>query len=168
MSISPHRRLENCKLALSLMLEHLGDSFIGVTHFAIASPVFNKILPTTWRELQDRGLIKDESTLTSRGYALTGAAWRVALESNWDQSTQENLSRLAASLKQIVKGRQSDAFANPGEIASISGLPEGWVSNAVESRLLDYRFNMKGVKWYQGARSLIVIPLNFGLPSLRF
>jgi hypothetical protein len=73
------------------------------------------------------------------------------------------MSRLAAALKQIVKGRQSDCFENPETVANASGLSVGWVSNAIESNILDYKFKMRGATWDEGGRSMIVIPINFGL-----
>lgn len=67
MSLSPDTRRENRNLALTLMLEHLGEDFVGVVYFEIASTVFADIEPTTWRDLQDDYLIEDKSTSRAVG-----------------------------------------------------------------------------------------------------
>lgn len=166
MSFSSEQRRDNCRLALTIMLEQLGDTVLELGRFEVASGVFETIYTTTWQELEERYFIKDKSVLSHRRYILTGSGWRKALDINWDiyrDGVEERLAVLAAALKAKVKGRHETGYLYPDEVATQTGLPRGWVCNAIEAKLLDYKFNMKGAKWYEGrSGSLIVVPTTFG------
>jgi hypothetical protein len=82
--------------------------------------------------------------------------------------TRDRCSRLAKALKRVVKGRKShrDEFASVNAIAADAGLPEGWVVNAIHSKLLGVVF--PDDKWdaqMDGGRMIRVSP-TFGLNHL--
>lgn len=79
---------------------------------------------------------------------------------------REAMSKVAAALKDRVKGRKEDAFVYLDSIVAASGVPENLVFNIIESRLLDYRLKIKGAYWYQGRPPLLHVPLDFGLEPL--
>jgi hypothetical protein len=77
------------------------------------------------------------------------------------------MGKLAATLKSYVKGRMEDGHAVVEEIARTSGLDEGFIKNAIESRLLDNCFGMRGAVWVSNAHWWAVkIPRDFGLDPL--
>lgn len=168
-SLSKEERLRNIELALKLMLRDLGQNGIDGCLFELRSEVFKDVESTTWRQLQEMFLIERMDTMGNPACRLTGAGWRVALDMVWEdnkQVLQDALSKLAAALKDAVKGREEDAFVSLHSVASTCGLPENWVYNAIESRLLEHKFNMKGAYWYENRPPLIRVPLDFGLEPL--
>ena len=99
----------------------------------------------------------------------TGHGWRTAVDGFWDElepKLRPMMSKVVASLKDAVKGRNEDAYVYLDSLAADSGVSEDVVFNIIQSELLDYRFNMKGARWYEGRPPLIHVPLDFGLPSL--
>jgi hypothetical protein len=128
------------------MLERLGDHPVWAHEAEPSEEGFTETLQTTWRELLDDGLIDDEaSVLRHPRFRLTTYGWIRALTLSGAidlPEMRERCTRLARSLKAIVKGREShyDEFVSIDEIASDSGLPAGWVFNAIKGRLLGVVF----------------------------
>ena len=169
MSLSREERLKNIDLALTLMLRELGDRAFTNALFRIGLRPFEDVHPTTWQELVRRGLITKSDTILGSFCELTGDGWRAALELAWlkhGEILQQTLSKVAAALKDQVKGRHEDAVVSLDNIVTASGVPENLVFNIIESRLLDHWCNMKGACWYQGRPPLVHIPLEFGLEPL--
>jgi hypothetical protein len=170
MSLSKEERIQNCKLALELMLLETGDGFLKIARCDVSSPIFKDIKTTTWRELEQRYLIEDESTLSNRRYILTGEGWRTALDLNWNSNkalVEARSAKLAKIFKEIVKGRQNDGYVFLDVLASASEIPAGWICSAIEANLLEHKFNMRGVEWEKNGRgSMITIPVDFGLEPL--
>jgi hypothetical protein len=171
MSLSEEERLRNLHLALGLMLQELGDNSIDVGIFELKAEKFKDVRSTTWKELEDRYWIERMDTIGHPMCRLTGSGWLAAIDLSWgDVKTlfEARLSTLAATLKGEVKGRDEDGYVYLDSLATISGLPENWIYNAIEARLLEHRFNRKGAYWYDpraGSR-LIHIPVDFGLEPL--
>ena len=169
MSLSKEDRLKDMGRALTLMLQELGDKAFDTVIFQMDAAPFEGIYSTTWRELEALGLIEKMDVIGGSLCKFTGNGWRAAIDLVWSANEpmlREAMSKVAAALKDHVKGRQEDAFVYLNSIATISGVPENLVFNIIESRLLDYRFNMMGAYWYQGRPPLIHIPLDFGLEPL--
>ena len=81
---------------------------------------------------------------------------------------KDQCSRLAKALKRVVKGRKShyDEFTSVNAIAADTALPEGWVVNAIHSKLLSVVF--PDDKWdaqMDGGNMIRVSP-TFGLNHL--
>jgi hypothetical protein len=146
MSVSDAERRQDQKRTLCRMLDLVADHcFIQVA----AEPTdkgFEDVLPTTWRELLDDGLIDDEfSSFGNPAYRLTAAGWLRALLLSGTADTpdcRERCTRLARALKSVVKGRDShyDGLTTEDEVAVAADLPTGWVFNAIKSRLLGVVF----------------------------
>ncbi|HTR39866.1 MAG TPA: hypothetical protein VMH80_28530 [Bryobacteraceae bacterium] len=171
MSLSREQRLENVDLALELMLQTLGDNAIDTVIFELGSDKFTQVQPTTWKELEDRCLIKRMDAIGHPMCQFTGDGWLAAIElapKHVKALNEERLSRLAAALKDEVKGRDEDGYVYLNSLAASSELPENWIYNAIEARLLEHWFNRKGANWYgpRGGSPLIHIPVDFGLEPL--
>src|ERR1017187_2890385 len=85
---------------------------------------YRNVLPTTWKELLDRGLI---TSFSHNRYQLTTIGWRKGvqlLELDKEPAFRGKLSRLAATLKDQVKGRHEEAYLDIFHAAQFSGLPE--------------------------------------------
>jgi len=129
------------------MLEQLGDCFAFQLDAEPSDDSFRDVLQTTWRELRDDdGLIHDQHsvfgkprfTLTAHGW-LRAMMWSGEVDS---AETRERSTALAKALKATVKGRAShyDSLVSLRDLASASSLPQGWVCNAIEARLLSVVF----------------------------
>jgi hypothetical protein len=172
MSVSNAERREDKRRTLIVMFRAVGNLQAWQVHFAAGEPEVADTLQTTWRELLDERLITDKpSVMQQARYSLTYAGWLRALIVSGDVDTPETrdrCSRLAKALKRVVKGRKShyDEFADVSAIAADAGLPEGWVINAIHSKLLGVVF--PDDKWdaqMDGGRTIRVSP-TFGLNHL--
>ena len=59
MPINKERRTADFVRALALMAEAQGDEQLNAVVFASSQPRFAELIPRTWRELLDAGLIED-------------------------------------------------------------------------------------------------------------
>ena len=172
MSISDAARREDKKRTLLTMFREVGDGRAWEVHFDAGEPVVVETLQTTWRELLDERLIDDKpSSMNHPQYRLTYYGWLRALIVSGDvdaPEVRERCVRLAKALKRVVKGREShyDEFASVDAIATDAGLPEGWVVNAIESKLLGVVF--RDDKWdaQTEGRNMIRVSPTFGLNHL--
>jgi hypothetical protein len=146
MSVSDADRLRDKQRTLCRLVALVGDDYFIQAAVKPASKEFEDVLPTTWRELLDDGLIDDKfSTMGSPAFRLTAAGWLRAMLLSGTADTPEcrdRCTRLAQALKSVVRGRNShyDGLTTEHEIAAAAGLPAGWVFNAVKSRLLGVVF----------------------------
>lgn len=164
MTISIGDRLENARLALRLCVQAVGDFTINEVTLDTNDAIFSGIIPTTWSELHQQHLvvhIKDTSI-----YYLTGPGWLKGLEISGildDPQFKAKAGRLSATLKRYLNGR-NEALVSTFDVEKGSGLPYGFVHNAIDSKLLRKLFNEKGADWYslKPAKMIIRIPSNFG------
>lgn len=169
MSFSKKDREENKNAALRKMLAAVGDQRYFQVRLDPQNPEFSDVYQTTWADLKDQGLIERYSANRGMGYSLSGAGWIEALSTAGEfdkKAFQERVGKLAATLKGYVKGREKDEDKQFSEVVGDSGLPPGWVFNAIDSNLLELRHGRKGVRWLTGPGGrgrFIRIPLNFGL-----
>jgi hypothetical protein len=174
MSISEAERREDKRRTLGLMLGQLGDLAVYQLGVEPTDPGFTDVLPTTWRELLDDVLIDDDRTTFNRPvYRLTRHGWLEALSLSGklkSDATRERCTRLVQALKDIVKGRNSafDEYVAIEAVASNTGLPWGWIFNAINSRLLNAVFPNR--QWDAEIDSQfqthIVVSPTFGLTRL--
>lgn len=141
-SMSGSERSANKKMALTTLVELLGDRRLSSVAFPPEHPRLKDVVPTTWRELLDDGLIDDSwRTHDGTAYRLTPAGWLRGLAVSGavqSASTRSRCQKLATALKRVVKGRSSpyDKRTSLDGTAAEIGEPEGWIYNAVKSRLL--------------------------------
>jgi hypothetical protein len=153
------------------MLQVVGDGYLFAEAVEPESDGFRQVLQTTWRELLDDGLIDDTfSAIGHPRFRLTPAGWLRAMLLSDTVDTLEcrdRCTRLARALKEVVKGRDShfDEFTSDREIAAVTGLPIGWVFNAVDSRLLGVVFPKDRWDASIDGRTIRVSP-TFGLNHL--
>lgn len=172
MSVSDSTRISDKRLALAIMLHHVGDHDVSTVSFSAADEEVKSVLPTTWRELLDDHLIDDKhSAIGMARFRLTPAGWLRALASDASiidsDVFRDRCRQLVKALKAVVKGRDQhyDQFASIQEIASLTGIPEGWINNAIRSRLLGVVFPRD--RWdVQEDKGMLRISPTFGLNAL--
>lgn len=150
------------------MTQEVGDYAIWRVFIEANKPEYQDILPTTWKELVDRYMVKDHG---HDMYQLTGYGWLKGVQLQELPETPEfsqKMSRLAATLKDRVKGRQQEVLVDIWAVAKESGLPEDFVWNAIENKLLDRCFQIKGAEFdqYDQNRNYVIIPIDFGMEPL--
>jgi hypothetical protein len=164
MTVSRNDRVADLADALRKMTEDVGENAVWRVDISIESERYRHVRATTWKELLDRGLIK---WFFHNTYQLTTIGWRKGvqlLELDKDPEFRGKLSRLAATLKDQVKGRYEEAYLDLFHAAQLSELTEDFICNIIESRLLDHCFNMKGARL--DTDNTIVIPIDFGMEPL--
>ena len=169
MSVSDAARISDKRTALATMLEHVGDHDVRVVSFSSLDEEVKEVLPTTWRELLDDHLIDDDySTMGLARFRLTPAGWLRAIASDPSiidsQAFRDRCRQLVKALKSVVKGREEhyDQFVHIQAIASSTEIPEGWITNAIRSRLLGVVFPRD--RWdVQEDKGMLRISPTFGL-----
>jgi|GEM_PF-5299190 len=164
MTRSREDRVANLALALKLVAEEVGENALYRIDIDINSERYRQIYRTTWKEMLDRGLVEYFFIDT---YHLTTVGWRKGvqlLKLNEEATFRQKMSRLAATLKDQVKERREEQYLHVSQAAQMTGLAEDLIWNMLESKLLDYCFNMKGAKL--DTDGTIVIPIDFGQEPL--
>lgn len=155
--------------ALKLCLARIDKVMFIEVYFAPTSEEFQEIYGTTWKHLEDEGLLK---SLRGHGYDMyqfTGRGWRVALEITGELESPElkaNLGKLSQTLKDEVKGRQDPGFLSLDQIAERSGLGADWIFNALDGELIQHCFHQVGAEWEHRGK-FVRVPIDFGLPPIR-
>lgn len=165
MSLSRETRLQKLAEALILLVKRAeGDCFMGVF-------IDERFLPTEiheaiWDELKERGFVRETNSKWS--YTLSGYGWITGMKVLAQLETEEmeqKAGKLAAALKERVKGRHHDNFVAVSELAQETGLTEHFIRDAIESDLIGELFGRRGAEWagpFDRGRN-IRIPKRFGL-----
>jgi hypothetical protein len=165
MTLSREERDANVKLALQLMLDKMGDEWANAVYFDRHDSVFENILDTTWKELKDSHYV-DDAIGFQRSYRLTSFGWVAALKCSGllgSRELSECVGRLAAALKRFVEGRHQGKYVSVEEVAVMSGLPEGFVANAIDSSLIEVVLTRQGASWVYRNRGLLInVPITVG------
>src|SRR5437588_520041 len=165
MTISRTNQLENISLTFRLILVELGDRAISEMFSDPHAASFKDVLAATWKELCDQGWLEEREIYGHAHYRLTGSGW---IELLWitgegeRPELRDSATKLSRSLKAYVKGRHEDVTVELSRLANESGLSPAWVSNAIESNLLESLHWRRGVQWVDRG-TLVTIPLNFGM-----
>jgi hypothetical protein len=165
MTLAKNARLDNQKMALSLMVQGLGEGAIDTTFFDRNSPPFvDAVLPTTWEELERDGHV-DKIGVSSYRIAASGWLIGMRLTGITDSADYQNrLGRVLAAMKSHVKGRATSAVVPLEQLAAESGESAGWIFNVVESRSSSTGNERTGANWREGARGrLVEIPAGFNM-----
>lgn len=106
---------------------------------------FKSFVPTTWRELEDQGLIEDRGERPGPSFRLTAHGWLTGLE--WSGALKEDGIRdraiaIRQALKAQVKGREQHygSGIDVRALAEEVNVPVGWMWNAMQSNLLQKLF----------------------------
>jgi hypothetical protein len=167
MTISAEVRLQNALALLALLYQTMEDAPIDLTTFDSRDGCFTSIQETSWDELVSEGLLsKRRDSL----YFFTAKGWSEAVIRAGDVDSpdfQHRLGQLSKALKDKIKGRQDTAFISLDEVANDSGLPSGWVFNAIDSHLLCRIYGKKDAIWFEGTRGRVIeVPRDFGLVEI--
>jgi len=151
--------------ALSVLVRDLQDKAVSEMVFYADRPEYADIFSTTWQELRDRVMLTQIPQ--TQIHWLTGPGWYEGVKVSGLRNNPwfvQYMSKLSATLKDYVKGRQDERLVTAYNVAQDASLPFGFVYNAIESRLLDREFNIRGAEWtIQRAPKLIIrVPPNFG------
>jgi hypothetical protein len=130
------------------------------------TPTFAAVLPTTWLELLRHGLVRR----SVRYFLLTGEGWLRAMEltGRLNDGFDGKIGELCAFLKRKVEGRREKGFTELSEITRGTGLSNGWVFNAIDSRVLARRYGLIEAYWSPGdqMKNYVEIPPDFGMKRL--
>jgi len=168
MTLSADDRRRDMGLARELIIQAVGGHALDSVECDTDEPPFNQILPTTWKVLEDRVLIR-RTPGWGRRCELTGDGWYVCMKALGKFNEPEfhgMMQTLAAALQKQIKGRRDEALVYAESLANAAGLPLDFVFNAIESRLLDHEFNIEGAYWDEHGRTgmWIRVPIDFGHP----
>jgi len=110
--------------------------FIYEIAFRIEDPPFNQVQMTTWAALAKRGWAKSTGENVAR-YWLTPEGWIAALKASGKCDEPELIERaqkLAAALKECVKGRELEhlrgVLKDHWELTAKTQLPVNWLLKA--------------------------------------
>ena len=146
-------------LALSALNEAVGDYF--VSQVLLRKEEFPDVIQTTWEELDEQGLL--EQIHYENCFILTGRGWLasvLAIDAHRTTNFRQRLAALFSTLKSYVRPSREAKVVLLSQILDKSGLPEGWVSNIIESKYLEEMNGRKGAAWLK-YRTLVLIPGGF-------
>src|SRR5271157_612163 len=170
MTVADSDRRTDAEKLLTLLLEQLGDNAIDIQLFNSNDSAFAAFLNTSWSELEASEFIVSTPVPPSFYYRMTAVGWIEALVRRGfldDESVNKRVGLLAAALKRRVKGRATSAAVSLDIVAQETGIPSGWVFNAIDSRLLNRISLRRDAFWLEGARGrLIAIPQDFGVAEI--
>lgn len=169
MTVSISQRRNEMAQILTRFAERLRDNYHFAEMIGPQDEGFTEFNTTSWRELQDEGYLKPQHTFGSAQYSLTAGGWLKALKLSGELESPNVRSRgiaLARALKTLVKGRDVhfDQIADERELAPQTGLPGGWIYNALSCNLLNDLFpndNMTVRYDYRG--KCFRVPPTFGM-----
>src|ERR1035441_4488420 len=137
MTLSRQRRIREMTDTVRMMSEDVGEDAIWKVDIDAKSDRYKHVHVTTWKQLLDDGLIKFRFFDT---YNLTDYGWRKGIDIRELHNQSEfrgKMARLAAVLKDEVKGRRKERYLEVSQIAERSGLTEDFIFNAIEAEILD-------------------------------
>ena len=167
MTLSNQNREENMAEALKLLLERLGDRAIYV-EFLNDDPAFTGVYPTTWKDLEDSHLVSSRPGPSWCWYHLTGEGWLEALQFTGALDTvefQDRFGRLNATLISFTDNRHEKGFKQIHVVAEKAGVTEDWLSNILESRIWENKYNRHGAE-FDDSKTSVIIPTRFNMPRL--
>jgi hypothetical protein len=80
MPLSPAERDADAIKTLIALVREFGERQVVVTRFNRFTSGFDQVLPTTWRELSDAGMIEDTHEKPGPVYRLTALGWLKGLQ----------------------------------------------------------------------------------------
>jgi hypothetical protein len=168
MTLSPERRTADQETALRIMAADVGDAALFRMEWSKVDPRFTNLAPTTWVQLQERGLVTRSPVQNELRYALTEAGWIAGLRLNGtldEEAFRVRCIEFIKFLKSLIEGRR-DAW--PGSIhwqKLPAAFPFGWVLNVLKSGLLQEMFpsNQMNAYWEKATAS-IRVPQTFDMP----
>jgi hypothetical protein len=170
MPVPPAKRQEDFNIALRVMAAEAGDEPLWAVYWRVSdTPTMAALLPTTLPELEEEGYVRSEPMMGGvDNWYLTEEGWIRGLELNGslkDPAFRQRVYDLVTYLKGTVsRGDADDALLDAREIQAETGIPDGWVLNAVKSDLLSRLVPDKKMNaWHDARNHLIRVPPTFGM-----
>jgi hypothetical protein len=168
MTISNKDRNDAINTALRRMLDALGDRWIGVTRFEVASDEFSDLPQTTWLELKEEMWVRTAHDSSGYAFKLTGPGLIEAMTRCGSLDSQEHKAGcvvLKTAFKSLIKGRElSGGSTDIWTLVAQTKLTDNWIWNALDARFLVQQWpdEYVDVEVRSGGRDLRV-PANFGM-----
>ena len=164
MWLSPDARRKNLDAALITLLHRLGEGQFGA--FFIQCSEYPDILPTTWMELEGKGLIRDLN-MNFEMYQFTPFGYVTALKLSGrfaEQQFREDLRKLCQVLKDSLRGRSDFALVAFDDLVRQSGVSQAFAYNALDADLIRHLLGKIGAEW--AGKVLVRVPHDFGLSPI--
>ena len=168
--MSDEDRIQDVENVLRLMMKELEDAPFDALFVDGDKDPYNAICLTTWKELLNRNLVSDQGW---KQYRFTGDGWLKGVELlnlTADPNFAAQMSNLSATLRGYVTPRpQHDVTVDIFTVGADSGLTDGFVYNAISTRLLDHAYARDGGAYFDPGdqnKHLIIVPYNYGLRPL--
>jgi hypothetical protein len=170
MTISKDDRRRHQEIVLATMASELGDDKILADKFwNIDRAGFADIIPTTWAELTEKGLIRRwRRHNPPPAFELCEPGWILGLKyaGIWEsESFRERCIELAKYFKSLVAGRHQLQDALLSHHAAGQHFPFPWMLNVLKASVLQEMFPDKrmNARW-DSSHKIIRIPVTFGMP----
>jgi hypothetical protein len=161
---------ENQRAALKLMVKDLGPEWLSDGIFTVLGPPYDQVDPATWSELTTAGYLEAVKRLYApTEFKLTVKGWLTGMQLLGVPDTpafQENLQKLLQVLRDKFLGSERTVCESIQNIARQSGLPMGFIRNAIDADLLGLYLKQPQVTWDspKSRGSMIRIPGSFVMP----
>ncbi len=168
MTLSPDRRTADQETALRIMAADVGDAALFEREWPKVDPRFGNLAPTTWIQLQERGLVTRSPVQNEVRYGLTEAGWIAGLRLNGkldDAAFRARCIEFIRFLKGLIKGRQGEWPDRIHWQKLPPDFPFGWVLNVLKSGLLQEMFPSKQMNAYwEKSTASVGVPQTFDMP----
>jgi hypothetical protein len=165
MSLSNEERKDQIRRLLIQLVDAVGDDkyFLEVM-VEPSEDAYAHFVTTTWTQLAAKGYLHDEGG----AYELTPRGWLKGMELSGRLASapiRDRATALAKALKASVKGRENhyDELVDDHAIAAETGIPIGWIENALYSNLLNAVFPHSDLTVRNDGRCTFYVPPSFGL-----
>jgi len=148
---------------LSAVLKSVGDDLLE-TKF-IEKPDFPDYHETTWLHLFQRGLLEDMGQKGMQTFTMTPIGWILALHVTNQINDPLFVDRLshvcAAAKRELANDRSTFAICRLETLALEAHVPEDWLANAIEAKLIEHKFKQVGIRRSE-ERGSVFIPQDVG------
>lgn len=146
MTISYDDQIANRRMLMSRLVTTIGDDDVYAHTFNPDSVAFRDILATSWAHMRINRYPTTAKGPNERCCRLTEIGWSRSIEETGGLEDPELTRRcgvLAATFKGYVEANQyaDDQNVELEQVAMDSGLPRGWLVNAITGQLLTLKFN---------------------------
>jgi hypothetical protein len=145
MTISNTERARQQRQLLARFAQDVGDGYCLGQFRGPKTETFAEFDHTTWTELAGQAALEPRHVGGRPQYALTPGGWLRALRESGrlqDPALRARAVTLVQALKAVVKGRTSHLglLVDERALETTTGLPSGWIYNALSSGLLNEVF----------------------------
>jgi hypothetical protein len=167
MTASKRQRTGDIDGTLRAMVEIVGNWRLDDALFERDDARFEGTFPTTWEHLVATDCLQQKSNWH---YRLTPGGWIKGLEAAGrlrDEKTNGALGSLCASIKRRCEdgGLRHRTGVTIQELSEETDIPQGWISNVIDSHLIRICFQQVDCEWEPGDdnKNHVMIPARFGL-----